>query len=181
MKKVIFTLYAFFSLSIFAQENANAQADKSDLYAVSVNLETVAAYKYGYKVSYKSYTGQTKYLYLPIQWFLRAGAGLSTQKYENYKDDPSLVMSSKAYSNRKGVLFWLKDSIGTPSLVVYYKGGEFSHVVLRISSVFNDSWRFANLPNDWTEEANGPYPLEDVDTALLQKKFEQTKDVKLEF
>ena len=120
--------------SLFAQGYSQA----SDYYYYNVTIEKVFAYKLGYIVVYRKGLHQMARTYLPQEWFASAGG--------------------------KGDVIYLSHGTEWPSLTVYYKEGEFSHVRLKVRRERNhETW--------------GMVPR----TANIDDFFQGIEEVKLEF
>ena len=120
--------------SLFAQ----GYSKPSDYYYHNVTIEKVFTYKLGYIVVYRKGLHQMARTYLPQEWFSSAGG--------------------------TGEVIYLGSGKEWPSLTVYYKEGEFSHVRLKIRRERNhETW--------------GMVPR----TANLDDFFRGIEDVKLEF
>jgi hypothetical protein len=116
MKKVIiavvFAAFLVAGLPLFAQQNKEGRLE-SEYYYVNVTLEKVFPYRAGYVVQYRKGIGQIGTNYLPIEWFSAAAS--------------------------KGELVMLPKGIAWPSMSVYYKNGEFSHVRLYVHRQYSHS------------------------------------------
>jgi hypothetical protein len=138
-RRVLIALCALFTLAApgFAQNASIPQGHESEYYYVNVRLDRVYPYRKGYVVSYRKNVREVARLYLPQEWFSGAAA--------------------------KGELIRLQRGTEWPSLTIYYKGGEFSHVRLYVRPEPNhESW--------------GNIPL----TEDLDRYFEDVTDLKLE-
>ena len=139
MKKLIIAVFcaAFFvvGLPVFAQDKAEDKQkneNDSDFYYKNISLEKIYPYRNGYVVQYRSGLRMAR-AYLPIEWF-SSSAG-------------------------KGEIITLPKGTVWPSLSVYYKDGEFSHVRLYVHrSPSHQTWgtipqtaniddRFENVEN----------------------------------
>jgi hypothetical protein len=121
MKKLvfaaIFVVFLAVGLPVFAQ-NQKDERD-SEYYYVNITLEKVFPYRKGYVVQYRK--GQFGYgrAYLPAEWFTDAGS--------------------------KGEVIPLPAGKVWPTLTIYYKNGEFSHVRLYVHRLpTHQSW--GNIP-----------------------------------
>jgi hypothetical protein len=93
------------AIPVMAQEISEDR--RSEYYYVNVTLERIYPYRRGYVVLYqKSGMGEMARAYLPIEWFTDTGG--------------------------RGELLYLGSGPAWPSLTVYYKNGEFSHVRLYV-------------------------------------------------
>jgi len=139
MKKlIIVAIFAFLMAvgsPIFAQ-NKQKEND-SDYYYKNVSLEKVYPYRNGYVVQYRRGINGLERAYLPIVWF-SSSAG-------------------------KGEIITLPQGKTWPSLSVYYKNGEFSHVRLYVHhSPSHQTW--GTIP----QNVNIDDRFEDVDELNLK-------------
>ena len=117
MKKlVIFVFIAamlVIGMPVFAQENHDEGG--SAFYYVNITLEKIYPHKAGYAVQYRTGGRNFATAYLPIEWFANAGG--------------------------KGEVIFLPKGYTWPSMSVYYKDGEFSHVRLYVHRwVSHQTW-----------------------------------------
>jgi hypothetical protein len=140
MKKLIFALVILGALSapLFAQKISEGK--ESDYFYVNVPIEKIYSYKKGYVVQYRKGANQIAEVYLPMEWF--SGTGAET----------------------KGELAYQGSGADWPSMTVYYKSGEFSHVRLYVRrDQRHASWGF--LPQGTN----------------LDDRFENVEDLRLDF
>jgi hypothetical protein len=108
MKKIIIlavlAVFLFAVSPVFAQEKQDRV--ESEYYYKNVSLEKIYPYRAGYVVQYRQGMSKVARAYLPIEWFV----GSAT----------------------KGEIITLPSGIAWPSMTVYYKNGEFSHVRLYV-------------------------------------------------
>ncbi|MDR2257786.1 MAG: hypothetical protein LBE14_01410 [Treponema sp.] len=140
MKKILFTVLIIALCAsvapLFAQEISKEHT--SEYFYVNVSLEKIYPYEKGYVVVYRKGVNQMARTYLPMEWFTEAAG--------------------------KGELVTLPRGKNWPSLTVYYKAGEFSHVRLYTHpSKAHETW--------------GNIPL-NVD---IDDRFENIETIKLEF
>ena len=102
---VVFTVIFSAGMPIFAQSSKDEKKE-SEYYYVNISLEKIWPYRKGYIVQYRKGLNQIGRLYLPSEWFT-ATAG-------------------------KGEIITLPKGNSWPTLTVYYKEGEFSHVRLYV-------------------------------------------------
>jgi hypothetical protein len=138
MKKLIFALVVLAALSapLFAQKISEGK--ESEYFYVNVPIEKIYPYRKGYVVQYRKGTAQIAQTYLPGEWFT-ASVG-------------------------KGDVVYLGSGRDWPYLMVYYKGGEFSHVRLYV--------RRAQSHETWGYIPQG---------INIDDRFENIEDLKLEF
>jgi hypothetical protein len=126
MKKLVF--FAVFTVlmaagsPIFAQTNKEKQKEHdSEYYYKNVSLEKIYPYRNGYVIQYRRGINGIERAYLPMAWF-SSSAG-------------------------KGEIVTLPLGKAWPSLSVYYKNGEFSHVRLYVHhSASHQTW--GTIPQD---------------------------------
>jgi hypothetical protein len=124
------------SASLFAQQISKEH--ESEYFYVNVGLERIYPYNKGYVAVYRKGVNQMAQVYLPIEWFTEAAG--------------------------RGELVTLPRGKNWPSLTVYYKAGEFSHVRLYIHPLK-------------THESWGNIPL----NVNIDDRFENIETIKLEF
>ena len=105
MKKVLFAVLLGLIISavpsLYAQDNGT---NESEYYYVSTPIEKIYTHRNGYVISYLKGVGKMAQLYIPVEWF---------------NDNPvraDIILEGTGPT-------W-------PRMVLYYKGGEFSHVRL---------------------------------------------------
>jgi len=108
MKKLtvaaVFAVFLVIGSPVFAQDNHKEQ--QSEYYYKNISLEKIYPYRNGYIVQYRRGINTIDKAYLPMSWFT-GSAG-------------------------KGEIITLPQGKVWPSLTVYYKNGEFSHVRLYV-------------------------------------------------
>jgi len=108
MKKFVFfavlTVILAAGSPVFAQENKNSK--DSEYYYKNVTLEKIYPYRNGYVIQYRRGLNRIERGYIPMEWFT-SSAG-------------------------KGEIITLPKGQSWPSLTVYYKSGEFSHIRLYV-------------------------------------------------
>ena len=143
MKRIIFLLIILAVLcqgvSLFAQENKNESKYKeSEFYYFNFPIEKIYSHRLGYVVLYRKGATQIARTFLPVEWFVDAKG--------------------------KGEFIGLRGGNEWPSMSVYYKNGEFSHLKLRI--------RLNRAHSTW-----GFVPL----NVNIDEHFQDIEEVKLEF
>ena len=124
---------------VYAQNQKNQQKKtESEFYYVNIGLEKIYPYRTGYVVMYRKALGHMARAYLPMEWFIGAAT--------------------------KGEIITLPAGRTWPSMSVYYKNGEFSHVRLYIHR--------SNSHETW-----GDIPQ----TVNIDSSFENVQDIKLSF
>jgi hypothetical protein len=113
VKKAVLLIAAILFLGV----SFGVFAAESELYARTILIEKVYPHKLGYKIMYT--TGKLDYTmtYIPHKWFSHS--------------------STKGDSLAKGEVLWGNDS-SYPYMIVFWKGGKFSHVRLFLKSNFQD-------------------------------------------
>jgi len=139
MKKLIvaavFAVLLVISLPVFAQDRSEHM---SEYYYVNISLEKIYPYRNGYVVQYRRGINSIDKAYLPMEWFTNSAS--------------------------KGEIVTLPQGKAWPSLSVYYKNGEFSHIRLYVHHMAShQTW--------------GVIP-QNVD---LDSVFENITDLKLKF
>jgi hypothetical protein len=124
-------------LPIAAQEEEQADTSKSKYYYVNTTVEKIYPYRKGYVVQYRKGLKGVARIYLPVEWFTDAASKAELIRMESRAD-------------------W-------PSLSIYYRDGEFSHVRLYVQPLSHASW--------------GNIPL----SVNLDSCFEDVNDVRLEY
>lgn len=121
MKKLIFTavcaVFLVVGTSVFAQDkNQDKNKEKqSEYYYKNISLEKIYPYRNGYVIQYRRGINGIEKAYLPMAWFT-SPAG-------------------------KGEIVTLPSGRAWPSLSIYYKNGEFSHVRLYVHHVqTHETW-----------------------------------------
>ena len=139
MKKLI--IAAVLAVSLFAVFPVFAQSDKegkdSEYYYVNISLEKIWPYRAGYIVQYRKGINQFGRSYLPIEWFTNAAG--------------------------KGEIINLPKGQAWPTMSVYYKDGEFSHVRLYVHP-----WRSHQTWGNVPQNVNIDSRFKDVDTIEIE-------------
>jgi len=107
----VFTVLLAAGLPVFAQ--ADKKANDSEYYYKNVTLEKIYPYRNGYVIQYRRGLNRIEKGFLPLEWF-SSSAG-------------------------KGEIITLPKGQVWPSLTVYYKNGEFSHVRLYVHHMASHS------------------------------------------
>lgn len=113
MKKFIIALVFLAVISpIFAQNNSNK---KDDVYYVNVPVEKIIPTNTGYIIQYRNATYGLGIIGIPNEWFTEAGGCAELVRLEDGGD-------------------W-------PSMSIFYRSGEFSHIRLYIHKVrHHETW-----------------------------------------
>ena len=111
MKKIILTvviIVAFAAMQPLYSQTIS-KANESEHYYVNVPLEKIFIARDGYVVMYRKGVNSLAKAYIPYEWFTNVAS--------------------------KGELIMLPPGANWPSLTVYYKDGEFSHIRLYVHRV----------------------------------------------
>jgi hypothetical protein len=140
MKKLviaaIFAVFLVIGSSIFAQDKQ--KENESEYYYKNISLEKIYPYRNGYVVQYRKGINQMDKAYLPMAWF--------------------------TYPAGRGEIVNLPQGKAWPSLSIYYKNGQFSHVRLYVHRLS-------------THETWGVIPQ----NVNLDSAFENVEDLKLKY
>ena len=137
-KMVLLAVLAALTLgsSLFAEQKSRFK--ESEYYYFNVPIEKIFIYRRGYMVLYRRGPNAMARTYIPNEWFTDVGG--------------------------KGELIGLGTGREWPSMTVYYRGGEFSHLRLRVRRhKSHESW--------------GVVPL----NINIDEFFEGVEEIKLEF
>jgi len=108
MKKLviaaIFAVLLVIGSPVFAQDNRQEQ--QSEYYYKNISLEKIYPYRNGYIIQYRRGINTIDKAYLPMAWFTNSAS--------------------------KGEIVTLPQGKAWPSLSIYYKNGQFSHVRLYV-------------------------------------------------
>ena len=142
MKKIILlavlVIFAAGSSFFAEQSKSKSKYKESEYYYYNVSIEKIYSYRLGYVVVYRKGVNQMARSYLPGDWFTDIGG--------------------------KGEIVGLRSGHEWPSMTVYYKGEEFSHVRLK-------------LRRDRSHVTWGVVPL----NINIDDFFQDIEDVNLEF
>jgi len=141
MKKVIFLILFAVILSqgssLFAQQNTGI-SHESEYYFHNFAIETIYTSRMGFLVLYRNSSNKLCRTHIPHEWFQTIGG--------------------------KGEIVYLGTGPEWPSMVVYYKNGEFSHVRLRLRrNMAHESW--------------GVVPL----NINIDERFKDIEEVKIDY
>ena len=143
MKKIVLlVVLATFCLGTFlyAQQIGVQFSMESDYYYFSYPIEKIYTYRLGYMIVYRGNSNVMSRTFVPHEWFNQIGEG------------------------SKGEIIYLGSGREWPTITVYYKSGDFSHVRLK-------------LRRDRGHESWGYIPL----NMNLDEFFENVEEVDLEF
>ncbi|MCL2190582.1 MAG: hypothetical protein FWB79_01160 [Treponema sp.] len=119
MKKFVFAavvlVFLFGGLPVFAQEEEQEQGQGRGLVYINVPLERIWSHRLGYVVQYRRSGNRVARAYLPGEWF--------------------------AGGDARGELVSLPPGRSWPSMSVFFRDGEFSHVRLNVHrSAAHETW-----------------------------------------
>ena len=133
---VIFAVLIAAGSPIFAQKIPEGK--ESEFYYVNVSLEKIWPYRAGYIVQYRKGLYQFGRAYLPSEWFTNTAG--------------------------KGEIITLPKGNAWPSMTVYYKNGEFSHVRLYIHR-WNSHQTWGSVPQNINIDSN----FDNIETIRLER------------
>jgi hypothetical protein len=136
MKRGLFIFLFVMVLSILPAVAQNISKE-SEYYYINTTIEKIFPYRKGYVVQYRKGLTTSARLYLPVEWFTEAAG--------------------------RGEIVRIGPGREWPSLSIYYKNGEFSHVRLYVRPYSHESW--------------GSIPL----NINLDSYFADVNDVRLEY
>jgi hypothetical protein len=111
MRKALLRIILFLALAVFSQGDflsaqTTSQWKESEYYYFNYTIEKIYTHRLGYIVVYRRAMNKLERVYIPHEWFNTIGG--------------------------KGEIVYLGSGPEWPSMIVYYKNGEFSHVRLRL-------------------------------------------------
>jgi len=142
MRKVFYGILLFLALAIigqgdflFAQDSSERTG--SEYYYYNFTIEKIYSHRLGYIVLYRRASNKLERTYIPLDWFNTIGG--------------------------KGEIVYLGSGPEWPSMIVYYKNGEFSHVRLRIRRErTHESWGIVPF------NVNADYLFQDIEELKLE-------------
>ena len=143
MKRIFFLIIILAVLcqgaSLFAEESKKeSKYNESEYYYFNFPIEKIYSHRLGYVVLYRKAATQVARTFLPVEWFTE--------------------------SKGKGEFIGLRAGREWPSMSVYYKNGEFSHIRLRVRvDRSHASWGFVPL------------------NVNIDEQFKDIEEVQLEF
>jgi len=138
MKRFVVAAIAIFAVSLFGGATVSAQSQRieSDLAVINVSIERIWPHRLGYVVQYRLPGNRVARAYLPAEWF--------------------------ASGDDRGERHLLSPGRSWPSMSVFFRGGEFSHVRLNVHrSHTHASWGYIPITVNIDDRFN-------VDTLELQ-------------
>jgi hypothetical protein len=111
MRKAFFGTLLFLALAVFTPGDflfaqTSSERTESEFYYYNFTIEKIYSHRLGYIVLYRIASNKLVRTYIPMDWFNTIGG--------------------------KGEIVYLGSGPEWPSMIVYYKNGEFSHVRLRL-------------------------------------------------
>ncbi|MDR2402701.1 MAG: hypothetical protein LBD78_01585 [Spirochaetaceae bacterium] len=138
VSRLTIALVILFTVIFPAAAQTISEEKKSEFYYVNIPIEKIYPYRKGYVISYRKGLYGMAQVYLPLEWFTHAAG--------------------------KGDIVYIKAGRQWPSLTIYYKNKEFSHVRL-------------NVRKEITHESWG-----NIDQGInIDDRFENVEDIKLEY
>ena len=120
---------------LFAQTISKYQ--ESEYYYFNFPIEKIYIHRLGYMILYRRNSNFTARTFVPHEWFNSV--------------------------NSKGEIVYLGSGLEMPSMIVYYKNGEFSHVRLRVrKNKLHETWGVIPL------NANADEYFKDIEEVKLQ-------------
>ena len=138
MKKLILTAVFVALIAAGSPVFAEIPEDKqSEYYYVNIGIEKIYPYRAGYIVQYRKGLYQFGRAYLPSEWFTSTAG--------------------------KGEIILLPRGNAWPSMTVYYKEGEFSHVRLYVHR-WNSHQTWGNVPQNVNLDSN----FDDIESVKIE-------------
>ena len=159
MKKLIIVLIFLAVISpLFAQNN---REELPDLYYINVPVEKIYPSGKGYIIQYLKNTGKVATVGIPNEWFVYSQS-------VNGEPDAGTAAASRQYiAAGKAEIVVLPPGRNWPTLTIFYKNGEFSHVRLYVHKDKGHS-TWGNIPQG-------------ADVTRYSKYFEDTETIKIEY
>ena len=133
---IVLTVFIGLSEPVFAQHNTIHGHPESEYYYFNFPLEKIYSHNLGYVVVYRRIGNQFAHTFLPREWFAAMG---------DYRGDMVFLSTGREW----------------PSMTVYYRNGEFSHVRLRVRhNKAHTTWGVIPLGTSINEYFSG---IEEVD------------------
>jgi hypothetical protein len=130
MKKIlIFVILAAMCQGAFLFAQGTFRSE-SEFYYFNVSIERILVYRLGYGVIYRTSSNQMARTFLPRDWFSTIGG--------------------------RGTIAYLASGREWPSMTVFYRNGEFSHVLLRVrANRAHQTWGVIPLHTNLDEYFHG--------------------------
>ena len=118
MKKIVllivFAAFLCQGISLFAQQKTS-NFEESEYYYFNFTIEKVYTHRLGFMIIYQGHSNKVSRTFVPHEWFNT--------------------------TNGPGEIVYLGTGKEWPSMIVYYKNGEFSHVRLRLrQNKLHETW-----------------------------------------
>ena len=138
MKKlIIVTIFLAVISPVFAQTIPDEK--KSNMYYINVQIERIYPTSHGYLIRYHKTNGQLGTIGIPNEWFL------DLQSSDNEPDDEVVGVSYLYTAAGRAEIITLPAGNSWPSLTVFYRDGQFSHIRLYVHrSMSHVTW--SNIP-----------------------------------
>lgn len=109
MKRIVLLIVlAAMSQGVFLFAQRASFTNESEYYFFNFSIERIYSHRLGFVVIYRTVSGQLARTHLPREWFAATGG--------------------------RGAIAYLRSGREWPSMSVFYRDGEFSHVLLRLRS-----------------------------------------------
>jgi len=137
MKKlIILTVFLAVISPVFAQNIPDEK--KSNMYYVNVQIERIYPTSHGYLIRYLKTNGQMGTVGIPNEWF-------TDQNTDNEPDEEVVGVSYLYTAAGKAEIINLPTGNAWPSLTIFYRDGQFSHIRLYVHrNMTHMTW--GNLP-----------------------------------
>ena len=145
MKKIMFAvlLVTICSIGVPLLAQSSSERIESDFYYVNISLEKIWPYRRGYIVQYRRGLFGHGRTYLPAEWFSSSATGGGVPK---------------------GEILTLPSGVSWPSMSVFYREGEFSHVRLYVHRMHtHHTW--GRVP----QNVNLDSQFDNIETLVLQR------------
>ena len=131
MKKIfLFVVLAVLSQGMFLFAQDTTFNNESEFYYFNVAIEKIFTHSLGYMIIYQTNSNRMVRTFLPMEWFSTIGG--------------------------RGAMVYMPSGREWPSMTVYYKNGEFSHVLVRVrSNRAHSTWGMVPLNTDMREHFHG--------------------------
>ena len=114
-KLVLLVVMAAFCGGILLAQNTTSKYEESEYYYFNFTIEKIYTHRLGFMVLYRRNGNKTARTFIPHEWFNTIGG--------------------------RGEIVYLGTGSEWPSMIVYYKNGEFSHVRLRVrQNRLHETW-----------------------------------------
>jgi hypothetical protein len=137
MKKlIIVTIFLALISPVFAQ--SISEANSSNMYYVNVPIERIFPTNHGYLIRYLKSNGQMGTAGIPNEWFIDA-------QHSDTETEGGAGVSHTYTATGRAEIITLPPGTSWPSLTIFYREGQFSHVRLYVHrSMSHRTW--GNVP-----------------------------------